>query len=601
MNKFEVIDFIENRPWQGPSFGLDRMEKLMNKLNNPQKKLKFVHVAGTNGKGSACLMMTSILMKAGYRVGTYISPHLIDYEERFSINNINISEKEFCFLVERVKSACESLDFVPRVFEILTAVSFLFFKRHKCDVVILEVGMGGRLDATNIIDESLVSILMNIGLEHTEILGDTLGKIAYEKAGIIKDNGEVVAYNNSNEVIDVFRDVAESKKAHLKIAEFNKIEIISEGIDRQIFNYKNLKNIKLSLLGGHQFKNAATVIEACKTLNRRGFRITGKDIKDGLKDVKWAARLSTLSNVPMFILDGAHNPQCSEALSDSLKSLLGLKKAIMLCGMLKDKDYSKAIDNMIPFAKEFICVTPNSNRALEATKLADYIKSKNQLATSVGSIEEGIKLSLEKANNKTMIIAFGSLYLAGEVLKVYDACHKDYLRKNMISKRNKLSKKKVESLSSKIVNNILKSEEYKKAKNILIYSPINNEVDLSLLTNDGNKVFAYPRCKGNTLTPLIPKDKNSFEIGPFNIFEPMKLKSKIMKDIDMIICPLICFDNKFNRLGYGKGFYDRFLKDKKCTIAGVAYSFQRVEEIITEKNDVKMDIIYTEECTQKIH
>lgn len=431
MNRKEAIDFIENRPWQGPSFGLDRMKELMEKLNNPQKELKVVHVAGTNGKGSCCLMMSTILMKAGYKVGTYISPHLINYEERFSINNLNIPEEEFCTLIEKIKEVSKTISFIPRVFEILTAVAFLFFKKHDCDIVVLEVGMGGRLDATNIIDKSLVSIIMNIGLEHTEILGDTLKKIAFEKAGIIKDGGEVVVYDNDGSILDVFRQVASDKKAHLKIADFKKIEVVKCGLEGQCFNYKKYKNIELALLGRHQFNNAATVIEACICLKKQGFIITTKNIKDGLKEVKWAARLSLLSSSPTFILDGAHNPQCSEALRDSLKDLLGGSKAIMLWGTLKDKDYLKVMDMMIPFSEEFVCVTPNSSRALSADKLAEVLREKNIKATSVDSISKGIDLALEKANGKTPIVAFGSLYLAGEILKEYKLAYKRYLNKKI--------------------------------------------------------------------------------------------------------------------------------------------------------------------------
>lgn len=415
MSEKEIISFIEDRPWVRSSDRLEKMSLILKELHNPQKKLKYIHVAGTNGKGSCCALLTSILIDSGYKVGTYTSPHLIKYNERFCINNIPVSNKELGLIIKDLKQAFKRLDFVPSVFETLTAIAFEYFKREKVDVVVLEVGLGGRYDATNIIDKSQLSILMNIGLEHTEVLGKTLEKIAYEKSGIIKENGDVLSYDNSKKVIKVFKEVAKEKKARLKVVNFDLIKIKEEGLDHQIFDYGHLKNIELGLLGRHQFYNAAVVIEAIKILRKKGYNISNDNLRNGLKNVKWNARLEILSKNPLFILDGAHNPQCVSALKKSLPFLIGKKKAYFIFGSLTDKDYLKMIDMVAPYAKEFICFAPNSNRALKASKLAMIIKKKGIKATCASSCLEAIEKAYKKTKKDDVIIAFGSLYLAGEI------------------------------------------------------------------------------------------------------------------------------------------------------------------------------------------
>lgn len=424
MNYQETISFIENTENQKRQKDNKRMETLMSALGNPQDKLHFIHVGGTNGKGSCVASLTSILKEAGYKVGMYTSPHLIKYEERMMVDGKCISRKKLIELASKLKETIEALNIKPTVFEKLTAIGFMYFLEKKCDVVVLEVGLGGRLDATNIIKNPDLCVLMNIGLEHTEVLGDTIEKIAKEKAGIIKRNCDVVAYRSNIKAIKVFKEVVKTKHANLRIVDFNKITIKKEGLNGQAFDYDDLKNIKLSLLGTHQFYNASTIIEACKVLKQKGYKLTNKNIKDGLKNTVWDARLSILNRKPLFILDGAHNPQCAEALKASLPKLLGNKKAIILCGMLKDKDYSSVMKMMIPFAKEFICLTPLSNRALSGKDLANYLIKKKQIASSVNTIDDGIKLALNKAKANDVIIAFGSLYLAGYIAERFDIVYK---------------------------------------------------------------------------------------------------------------------------------------------------------------------------------
>lgn len=600
MNKIEAMEFVTSTDWKGSSLGLERMRKIMDKLGNPQNDIHTIHVAGTNGKGSCCASLKFILMDAGYKVGMYTSPHLIDYEERFIIDDKMISEEDFCEAAEMVKKATSRMKDRPTEFEILTAMCFVYFKKMKVDVAIMEVGLGGRLDATNVIAKPDLEIIMNIGLEHTQILGDTLEKIAYEKAGIIKEDSDVVVYDNCKEVLDVFREAAKQRNARLKIADFSKIDIISEGIDRQCFSYGKYKNLKLNLLGKHQFCNAATVIEAIKVLNGKGYKISSKNIRNGFMNAGWDARLSILTREPLFVLDGAHNPQCAAALAESLPAILGKKKAVVLCGMLKDKDYESVMDMMIPFAKEFVTLTPVSPRALTANELAKVLEEKGQKSRACESTEEGIRMALDAAGEDGAVLAFGSLYLAGYIEEKFPEAYAGYLRKLKRGKRNNMSERTRKSYSKKIVEAIRSSKEYQKAKNILIYSANDGEVDLSSIANDKDKVFAYPICLEDCeMMAAVPK--GDFIKNRYGIDEPDIKNSYIMesKDIDLVICPLVAFDEDKNRLGMGMGYYDRYLKklDKKCDIIGVGFACQGADKILAKDSDIRMDAIVTEKGT----
>ena len=593
MNRKEAIEYIENRPTQRRE-DLNLMNKLMDELGNPQDSLNFIHVAGTNGKGSCCAMLTSILKEANYKVGTYTSPHLINYEERISINGIEIVSADFCRLVKKVKDVSDKLNILPMFFDILTAVAFLYFKENKCDIVILEVGLGGRLDATNIIKRPIISVIMNIGLEHTQILGDTLEKIACEKLGIVKENSDVVTYENKK-LINIYKKVCKERNANLHFTDFGKVEIISEGINKQLFNYKNYKNIKLSLLGKHQFYNAAVVIECIDLLKEKGFEINEIDLKNGFRNTIWNARLSILSNNPLFILDGAHNPQCAKALVDSLPQIISKQKAIIICGILKDKDYKQIVDELSGYAKEFICLNPNSKKALDKEELFKYISDKNIKATLAKDAKEAINIALDKTQDDDVILACGSLYLAGEIYDNYKKIYKQYLRKKVKEKLKTLSEKEKEEASRIIVNKIKTSKEYQKAKYIMIYSALKNEVDLKELTKDKDKIFVYPRCiDDKEMIALMPNSENDFEIGMFNIKEPILSKSTKVETIDLIICPLVAYDKDKNRLGNGKGYYDRFLAKYDCFKMGVGFKIQELKEVPNEIFDRKLDIIYSE-------
>lgn len=426
-NYKEAIEYIESANSGLTNNNLDNISKVLNYYDNPQDKLKYIHVAGTNGKGSCCSMLNSILTNANYNVGLFTSPHLIEYTERFIYNNKEISKKSFTKYVSSIQTACNKLKTKLSTFEILTVVAFLYFNDLKCDIAILEVGLGGRFDATNVIVKPLLSIIMNIGLDHTTILGNTKEKIAKEKAGIIKQDSNVVVYDNDDKIINIFKRIAKNNNSSILVSNFDEIEILKEGLNNQFFSYKNYKNIKLSLLGKHQFKNAAVVLDACNKLIDLGYKLRLSDIKNGLKNTKWYARLSILDSNPLFLLDGAHNPQCASALVESLPKLVFKKKIYIICGMLKDKDYKKVVKMFVPFAKEFICLTPNSYRALDANSLVNLISNYGLPANSANSISDAIKMAYKKASKNDVILAFGSLYLAGDIL-AYFLNHKNELK-----------------------------------------------------------------------------------------------------------------------------------------------------------------------------
>ena len=569
LNKKEAIEYIETNKWKG----ISRIDELMACFDNVQDKLKIVHVAGSNGKGSFCAMISSVLKQAGYKVGTFISPHLIEYNERFLINGKCISDDDFIRLTDKVKQACDSLSYRPKFFEVLTCVAFLYFYEQNCDIVVLEVGLGGRLDATNVIKNSVLSIIMNIGLEHTAILGDTLEKIAYEKAGIIKENGDVLVYD-LRKVLPVYEKVCDERNARLYKSDFSLIKRSDD------FDYKEYKSVKLSLLGEHQINNACVVLDCIDILNSKGFNISKSSVLEGLKNTNWDARMSVLSKSPLFIVDGAHNVQCIQALVTYLATLN--KKITFILGVLDDKNYKEMIDLLLPYGNKFICVKPDNKRALDNKIICDYINSNGKNAVCIDDVYSAIKLAL----NDECVVSCGSLYLSGEIYINY----KKYIRRKYKEKVNSLSKQEVKQLSSKICERIKNSCEFKRAKNIMIYKAKGNEVDLSELEKE-DKVFSYPVCLDTyKMKAVVPFD-NKFYKNQYDILEPV---GEEMKDIDLIICPLICFDEELNRIGYGKGYYDRFLSNKTCLKVGVAYDFCKTYKISGGCFDLNLDIVYSE-------
>lgn len=418
MNKKQAIEYIENSSWSKTKLGLDRTRELLHLLNDPQKKLRFVHVAGTNGKGSTCAMLTSIFSQANYCCGLYTSPHIVDFNERIQINGIKISDDELIELVEIIKPLAEKMEEHPSQFELVTAMAMLYFYKKKCDIVVLEVGLGGLLDSTNVIDKPEVAVITNIGLEHTEYLGDSLEKIAAAKVGIIKQDGIVVCYRGKEEVERVIEDKCKEKNSKLIKPNFNSIKLNSYSLDGQYFDYGELKNIFIPLLGEHQLKNAAVVTETIKAMRTLGWSISEKALYKGLKETVWIVRFEAVDKDPIFIIDGAHNPQCVEALAKSIDNYLPEQKVTFILGALKDKDYSLMIETILPYGDNYICVTPDSPRALKAEQLKEVISSYGAKGFVASSLKESIMMAKKISQGKPIVV-FGSLYMVGLLREEY--------------------------------------------------------------------------------------------------------------------------------------------------------------------------------------
>lgn len=431
MNIEQALEFISTPRGGGGQLGLGRMRELMRRLGDPQEKLRCVHVAGTNGKGSTSSMIASVLKAAGYKTGLFTSPHLVTWNERFKINGIDISDEDLCRVAERVKAACDEMDDIPTVFERLTAVGFEWFFEEGCDAAVMEVGLGGKYDSTNILSAPEVCVIAHIALDHTAILGNTVELIAAEKAGIIKPGRPVVIMSQDESPLKVMTDTAAERGSECIVTEPDRLRFISADMDGQLFDYKERKGIRLSLAAEYQLSNCMLAIDAIDVLRARGWDIPEEALREGLANAGWDARFQLLSKDPLIILDGAHNPDGVEALSKTLKSYFPGRKFVYMMGVMADKDYKHMIDLMAPMAERFICVRPDSHRALDADALAALIREHGVEAESAEDPFEGLDMALaalgciygedgrimapETPNGKSLCI-FGSLYQAGDVL-----------------------------------------------------------------------------------------------------------------------------------------------------------------------------------------
>ena len=421
MNATEAIEYIHSVCWKGSVPGLGRTQALLEKMGNPEKKLKFVHIAGTNGKGSTAAMTASILRKAGYRTGLYTSPYIYRFHERMQVDGMEITDEELTAVTEYVKPLAQSLKETPTEFELVCCIAFEYFVRKGCDIVVLEVGMGGAFDATNVIETPEVAVITNIGLDHTEVLGDTLEKIAETKSGIFKDNGHAVVYRGTPSVEAVFERVCAERNTALVKADFASLKLKKHSLDGQIFDCGDRKDLVLPLLGDHQLHNASVVLSVVDTLKQIGWKISEQNIRDGLRDVQWPGRFDIVSRSPLFIIDGGHNPQCIEALVKNIEDYLKDRKVIAITGVLADKDYADMYVPVMPYVHKFVCITPPNPRKLEAMELAKYLREKGANAVGSDTIENGVKLALREAGADGVILCFGSLYSIGSIRDAFVA------------------------------------------------------------------------------------------------------------------------------------------------------------------------------------
>lgn len=421
MNYNECICYLEEEVGFGSVPGLERIQALCDKLGNPERKLSVIHVAGTNGKGSAVAMLSAILQEAGYRVGTYTSPHLERYNERFLINGQEISDEAFAEEITLMKKLCGELaaegKAVPTLFEIVTGAAFHYFAEQKVDILVLEVGLGGKYDATNIVPTPLLSLIMSISIDHTDFLGNSIEEIALEKAGIIKKNCPVVLYSQDEIVYNIMKDTAEENSATLYCPEDAEISISSQTLEGTIFSVKtnsfSWQDLNLPLLGSYQIPNCITVLEACSVLRERGLSLSESAIRNGLKKARWAGRMEICGKEPLVLLDGAHNTDGILQLANSVNAYFNETKVTLILGVLGDKEYHKMAEVILPHADAVILTEPHSERKLDVFSLARSISEHNGKIYTEKEIEAAFEKALSITPKDGIILCCGSLYMIG--------------------------------------------------------------------------------------------------------------------------------------------------------------------------------------------
>lgn len=426
MNYEETMKYIKSKEKLGWDFGLERTFKILEILGNPQKSLKCIHVAGTNGKGSVCAMLNQILIEAGYRVGMYTSPYLQEFEERIQINNNNISEDDLSLYISRVKAAADKISASenqhPTEFEIETCAMYLYFYEQKIDYAVIEVGLGGRSDSTNVIIPVL-SIIASISFDHMNILGNTLSKIAYEKGGIIKENVPVVLYPQEEESLSTLKGICEKLNSEMILVPEDSVYLSDNNEKNNVYQNivvntcENHYEIRLSLLGSHQLLNCATVIYAAEKLVDIGLVISKENIIDALNKVSWPGRLEVLNKSPLIVLDGAHNIDGIKRLKESVLNYFKYDKMILILGILADKQVEEMTSIIAKMAVKVIAVAPHNIRAEEPEMLQSIIKKYNKNCVSFKNYEDAYKYALKSCSDNDLLLISGSLYMIGDMRK----------------------------------------------------------------------------------------------------------------------------------------------------------------------------------------
>ena len=418
----EYMAFISSNKGIVP--GLESIKELCKRLGDPQDKLKFIHIAGTNGKGSTLAFISSVLTCSGYRVGRYISPTIRDYRERFQINSKMISQSMFSEILEEVKTVCDKMEneglSYPTAFEIETAIAFLYFLKKNCDIVVLECGMGGKDDATNVINTTVLSIITPISMDHMQFLGDSLEKIAMNKCGIIKSDIPVVSGIQQKQAYDVIKKRCKDKNCDLYTLDKESITDIKYSLVKQSFKLDKTK-YEIKLIGVWQIENAALSIKALNVLRDAGYKkITDESIRKGLLSAEWPARFQVVSKKPLLIIDGAHNEDAALRLKESIDIYLNGKDKIFIMGMFRDKAVESVVSTLVSDAKMiFTCQTPDNPRALRPVELAEAVRGYNRNVTCCDSVEEALEFASSTADENTVIIATGSLSYLGRILDIY--------------------------------------------------------------------------------------------------------------------------------------------------------------------------------------
>ncbi len=435
MNYREAMAYIEDLQQYGSVMGLETMRELCARLENPQDQLKFVHIAGTNGKGSVLAYVSTVLSAAGYRTGRYISPTVQEYRERFQIDGRMITQSGLCKYLEQVKDAAESMAAEelphPTAFEVETAVAFLYFLDKQCDIVVLETGLGGALDATNVITATLAAVFTSVSMDHMGVLGDSIEQIAAAKTGIIKDKCYVISAKQTPEAMKVIRQAALVRKAKLYTADVSRAKNVRYGMTGQHFSYDKYKNIAITMAGQFQIENAVVALETLAALGRAGYPVAEDKLRLGMEQTRWRGRFDVIGKKPLFIADGAHNEDASKRLSESIRFYFTNRRIIYIMGMLKDKEYDKVIRNTYELAEHIITVTPPlTDRALHGYELAQAVREYHDSVTVADSVQEAVEIAylLAGRDKDCVVIAFGSLSYLGELIDVVE--HRDTIRRD---------------------------------------------------------------------------------------------------------------------------------------------------------------------------
>lgn len=427
----EALAFIHSTCWRGSRPGLSRTFELCERIGNPQKSLRFIHIAGTNGKGSTSAMLSSVLRRAGYRVGLYTSPFILRFNERMQIDGSDISNEELAEITAYVRPHAEAMEDTPTEFELITAISLVYFARHACDFVVFEVGMGGRLDSTNIIDADCVaaSVITGIAMDHTAFLGNTPEKIAAEKAGIIKPGVPVIfggLHPNVGEsaipavavaCARVIADRAAEVGAPYNETDHSRLTVRSSDLFGSTMDFGDHHGLHIPLAGLYQPYNAATVLTVLETLAGRGeIAVTEEQIRAGLADVRWPARFEILSRKPLVIADGGHNPEGVDAAIASVEQYFAGQKICLVTGVMADKDYTHMIARMAAVTARAFCVRPGNDRALDPGQYAEGFRAVGIPAEGYATVAEGVHAAMEAARREdTAVLCLGSLYMYREV------------------------------------------------------------------------------------------------------------------------------------------------------------------------------------------
>lgn len=414
----EALSFIHSNFWQGSKPGLERTQELLSRLGDPQNRLKFIHVAGTNGKGSFCAMLSSILQQAGLRVGCYTSPYILRFNERMRVNGEDVPDGTLAELTESIRPHAEAMADKPTEFELITALAMEYFAREECDMVVLECGMGGRLDSTNVITTPILSVITGISLDHTAFLGSTVEAIAAEKAGIIKEGVPVLFCSDEPRALAVIAAKAKEKNAPLYGVERDGLLLHRCDKNGSLFSWKSYENLSLPLVGTYQPHNAQNVLRALELLQKTGLSIPEEALREGLARVKWPARFERIASDPEIFFDGGHNPEGVDAAVASAKHCFPEEKLLLVTGVMADKDYPYMASRMAEIAEEVFCLTPQNPRALAAEDYAAAFRALGLPAHACASPAEAIRQAVTKAKKEgRTVLCLGSLYMYGELLE----------------------------------------------------------------------------------------------------------------------------------------------------------------------------------------